>query len=163
MSCLFVSDLKPASLQGDKPYMHIFYKAHLPQIAFLVDIASTDTLPPSAQHSDAKLTLDCCNEWQTRPSPQLKVWWGLSRPVQPSNASLDFLLDFTCVVVILSMDQQQRLLDLVGLQVGRHVDVGLCCLPQGPLLRLEAKRCQCPVSSHTHCWCWLIMISSPLE
>ena len=35
----------------------------------------------------------------------------------------------TCVIVILPMDQQQRLLDFVGLQVWAHVDVGICGFP----------------------------------
>ena len=50
----------------------------------------------------------------------------------------------TCIVVVLPMDEQQGFLDLVGLQVGRHVDVSLRGLPQGPFLSLEAEGCQCP-------------------
>lgn len=45
------------------------------------------------------------------------------------------------------MDEQQGLLDLVGLQVGRHLDVGVGGLPQGPLLCLEAEGRQCPTGS----------------
>ena len=45
------------------------------------------------------------------------------------------------------MDEQQRFLDLVGLQVGAHVDVSVCCLPQHPLFSLKAKGRQRPASA----------------
>lgn len=52
------------------------------------------------------------------------------------------------------MDQEQRLLDLVSLQVGAHVDVGVSRLPQGPLLSLETKWRQCPAqASSFDAWC----------
>lgn len=50
----------------------------------------------------------------------------------------------TCIVVIFAVYQEQRLLDLMSLEVRAHVDVCFCSFPQGPFLRLEAERSQCP-------------------
>lgn len=54
----------------------------------------------------------------------------------------------TCVVVICAVDEQQRLLDLVGILEGAHHSVRIRSLPQRALLRLEAKRRQRPRQHH---------------
>lgn len=55
----------------------------------------------------------------------------------------------TCVVVIFTMYEQQRLFDLMRLKIWAHVDIGFCGFPQGPFFGLEAKRGQCPASTIT--------------
>src|ERR1700744_4956515 len=79
---------------------------------------------------------------------------------QPHRSAMPFERDIkslrrnrkgSLIIVRLSVNQQNRRLDLVGITEGRHLGVHVGRLPLSPLFRLKPEGCECAIVSTAAC------------